>query len=132
MAVDHSLDCGWHRDWHSCSCGVFDIKSRDVVFSLLDYWSGIYFEKDTDGCGGDSYEGGDNWEEDVLESTGAGEGGGSSYESGGGSKFAHGSGVVSSGVGYGQANGANPFGAGSGFGRGQGLCSGSSDGDGGS
>lgn len=20
----HSKDCAWHKDWHACSCGVFD------------------------------------------------------------------------------------------------------------
>ena len=23
---DHPSDCGWWKDWHSCSCGVFDKK----------------------------------------------------------------------------------------------------------
>ena len=22
----HSATCGWHRDWHSCSCEAFDNK----------------------------------------------------------------------------------------------------------
>lgn len=22
----HARDCGWHKDWHSCSCGKFDAK----------------------------------------------------------------------------------------------------------
>jgi hypothetical protein len=22
----HAPDCGWHKDWHSCSCGKFDAK----------------------------------------------------------------------------------------------------------
>ena len=23
---EHSPECGWHKDWHNCSCGLFDIK----------------------------------------------------------------------------------------------------------
>jgi hypothetical protein len=23
---EHPPECGWHRDWHSCSCGAFDLK----------------------------------------------------------------------------------------------------------
>jgi len=23
-AKEHPLDCGWWKDWHNCSCGVFD------------------------------------------------------------------------------------------------------------
>lgn len=21
----HSKECGWHTDWHTCNCGMFDI-----------------------------------------------------------------------------------------------------------
>jgi hypothetical protein len=21
---EHLKDCSWHKDWHTCSCGVFD------------------------------------------------------------------------------------------------------------
>ena len=24
MNIEHPPDCGWHRDWHSCACGLFD------------------------------------------------------------------------------------------------------------
>ncbi len=23
---DHSIDCGWHQDWHNCTCGTLDKK----------------------------------------------------------------------------------------------------------
>lgn len=23
---DHTIDCGWHQDWHNCTCGAFDKK----------------------------------------------------------------------------------------------------------
>lgn len=25
---EHPPECGWHRDWHSCSCGAFDLKDH--------------------------------------------------------------------------------------------------------
>jgi hypothetical protein len=25
LASKHHEECGWHRDWHNCSCGLFDI-----------------------------------------------------------------------------------------------------------
>ena len=25
LIVQHPEDCGWHRDWHNCNCGLFDI-----------------------------------------------------------------------------------------------------------
>jgi hypothetical protein len=28
--VEHSLNCGWHQDWHSCSCGMFD-KNKHIT-----------------------------------------------------------------------------------------------------
>ena len=21
---DHEVDCSWHKDWHTCSCGFYD------------------------------------------------------------------------------------------------------------
>ena len=24
--VEHTEECGWHKDWHNCTCGAFDIK----------------------------------------------------------------------------------------------------------
>ena len=26
--VKHTEECGWHKDWSSCSCGAFDIKEK--------------------------------------------------------------------------------------------------------
>ena len=26
--VEHTKECGWHKDWSSCSCGAFDIKEK--------------------------------------------------------------------------------------------------------
>lgn len=26
---EHPPECGWHRDWHSCSCGAFDLKEEE-------------------------------------------------------------------------------------------------------
>ena len=23
---NHPADCPWHKDWHACSCGAFDVK----------------------------------------------------------------------------------------------------------
>lgn len=23
---EHSINCGWHQDWHNCTCGAFDKK----------------------------------------------------------------------------------------------------------
>ena len=23
---EHPPECPWHRDWHSCSCGAFDLE----------------------------------------------------------------------------------------------------------
>jgi hypothetical protein len=34
----HSATCGWHRDWHSCSCKAFDkqgIKMNDKPTSIV-------------------------------------------------------------------------------------------------
>jgi hypothetical protein len=25
----HPPACGWHRDWHRCDCGAFDLKTSD-------------------------------------------------------------------------------------------------------
>jgi hypothetical protein len=22
--LEHTKDCGWHKDWHDCTCGAFD------------------------------------------------------------------------------------------------------------
>jgi len=24
LTIEHSQDCKWWKDWHNCSCGVFD------------------------------------------------------------------------------------------------------------
>ena len=24
---EHKPDCGWHKDWHNCSCQAFDIPN---------------------------------------------------------------------------------------------------------
>lgn len=23
---EHPPECGWHKDWHSCNCGAFDLQ----------------------------------------------------------------------------------------------------------
>lgn len=29
--IEHPADCPWHRDWHACSCGLFDtVKWADL------------------------------------------------------------------------------------------------------
>ena len=25
----HSVACGWHYDWHNCTCGAFDQKTEE-------------------------------------------------------------------------------------------------------
>lgn len=33
----HPLDCHWHRDWHACNCGLFNV----LVYSEPDYQDNI-------------------------------------------------------------------------------------------
>jgi len=33
VAAKHPLECNWHRDWHDCNCGLFNI----LVYSELDH-----------------------------------------------------------------------------------------------
>lgn len=28
---NHSSTCSWHKDWHDCSCGVFDYDHEQLV-----------------------------------------------------------------------------------------------------
>jgi hypothetical protein len=28
---EHPPECGWHRDWHNCNCGAFDLKEEEDV-----------------------------------------------------------------------------------------------------
>jgi hypothetical protein len=28
---EHPLNCSWHRDWHACSCGAFDVKEENKM-----------------------------------------------------------------------------------------------------
>jgi hypothetical protein len=27
---EHPPECPWHRDWHACNCGAFDLKEDSV------------------------------------------------------------------------------------------------------
>ena len=27
---EHPPECPWHRDWHACNCGAFDLKEGDM------------------------------------------------------------------------------------------------------
>lgn len=32
---EHTSDCPWHRDWHSCNCGVFDFDTIKGIYAPL-------------------------------------------------------------------------------------------------